>query len=165
MDRSVCPHNELYSLCTKEQPMDVYSEKTRSQVMSRIRSCGTSPEKRLSKLARSVLTKRHPIMANCRAVAGCPDLFVPSLRLAIFLDGCFFHCCPIHGHIPKSNMTYWKPKLERNAARDRKSSRRLRAQGISVWRFWEHDLKPSRIKGAAWRLSRAVMQQKRKLGK
>ena len=58
----------------------------------------------------------------------------------LFIDGCFWHGCPIHSHIPKSNETYWRPKLNRNLERDRLKEARLNQSGWKVIRFWEHDL-------------------------
>lgn len=70
---------------------------------------------------------------------GRPDIVIPNLNLAIFLDGCFFHLCPKHGRIPDSNRDYWEPKLLGNVRRDARSRRALRRMGFAVWRFWEHD--------------------------
>jgi len=120
---------------------DIFSVKKRSQIMSRIRSRGTSPELRLESLVRSLLPRHHSIQIHPANISGTPDIFVPSLRLAIFLDGCFFHRCPVHGHIPKSNRAYWKKKIERNCQRDMGTRRQLRAHGYAVWRLWEHQLK------------------------
>jgi DNA mismatch endonuclease (patch repair protein) len=61
-------------------------------------------------------------------------------RLAVFVDGCFWHACPLHGRKPGSNREYWVPKLRRNRRRDLEVSRRLRADGWSVLRIWEHRL-------------------------
>jgi G:T-mismatch repair DNA endonuclease (very short patch repair protein) len=80
-----------------------------------------------------------------RTLPGQPDVVVPSLRLAIFADGCFYHGCPEHGHVPKSNVDYWLPRLVRNRKRDRANRRVLRKMGFAVWRFWEHVLKGRRM--------------------
>lgn len=87
------------------------------------------------------LDGRWRIDSNVRELPGRPDVVVPSLRLAIFVDGCFFHRCPQHGRIPDSNVEYWKPKLEGNTVRDARDRRKLRRMGYAVWRFWEHDFK------------------------
>lgn len=117
---------------------DVFDPTKRSQVMARIRSSGTKPENRLYQMVRSILGGRRRIVRNARDIPGRPDLLIPSLGLAIFLDGCFYHGCPIHGHIPKSNGAYWAPKIARNIGRDSSNARRLRRMGYRVWRFWEH---------------------------
>ena len=74
-------------------------------------------------------------------VAGVPDFYFPRLRLAIFVDGCFWHSCPKCGHIPKANQDYWIEKLARNKRRDRLNRRTLRLQGISVLGLWECGLR------------------------
>jgi DNA mismatch endonuclease (patch repair protein) len=124
---------------------DVFTPEKRSQIMARIRSSGTSPETSLCTLVRESLGGRWRIDKNVRTLPGQPDVVIPSLRLAIFADGCFYHGCPEHGHTPKSNVDYWLPKLVRNSRRDRANRRALRRMGFAVWRFWEHELKGRRI--------------------
>lgn len=77
-----------------------------------------------------------------------PDIAFTSKRVAIFLDGCFWHGCPIHGHQPKVNQWYWSPKLERNAARDQRNVRLLEHEGWSVLRLWEHVPLDEQVKSA-----------------
>ena len=107
--------------------------------MARIRSSGTKPERYLYQTFRSALGYRWRIDTNVAELVGKPDLVVPSLSLAVFVDGCFFHSCPKHGRIPDSRQEYWKPKLEGNIRRDARVRRQLRRIGFSVWRFWSHD--------------------------
>ena len=66
------------------------------------------------------------------------DIVFPGARLAVFIDGCFWHCCPVHGTRPKANKDYWDPKLKRNVERDRTTNVRLRDAGWTVLRLWEH---------------------------
>jgi DNA mismatch endonuclease (patch repair protein) len=120
--------------------VDTFDEATRSAIMRRIRSSGTAIEDRLYEIIRDVLGPRWRIDRNVRILPGKPDVLIPSLRVAIFSDGCFYHCCPLHGHVPKSNTDYWRPKLERNRRRDRRAAHLLRAMGYAVWRFWSHEL-------------------------
>lgn len=69
-----------------------------------------------------------------------PDIAFPSKRLAVFIDGCFWHGCPEHGRpVTKRNQHYWGPKLARNKERDATQSARLEAAGWQVLRFWEHE--------------------------
>jgi DNA mismatch endonuclease (patch repair protein) len=86
---------------------------------------------------------------------GRPDFYLPGLKLVAFSDGCFWHSCPKHGHIPSDNYIYWRPKLERNQKRDRQVTRDLRKQGLIVVRVWEHDLKRSQ-ENVSRRLMRAA---------
>lgn len=67
-----------------------------------------------------------------------PDLLFTRWRVAVFVDGCFWHCCPEHGQPPKSNGGYWRPKLARNVERDAEDTAALSAAGWSVLRIWEH---------------------------
>jgi DNA mismatch endonuclease, patch repair protein len=66
------------------------------------------------------------------------DVAFPARRLAVFSDGCFWHACPEHGNKPKANTHYWRPKMERNARRDREVTLALEEAGWTVLRFWEH---------------------------
>jgi DNA mismatch endonuclease (patch repair protein) len=68
-----------------------------------------------------------------------PDIAFTRARVAVFVDGCFWHCCPEHGRQPGVNGGYWGPKLERNVARDRAADAALTAAGWSVVRVWEHE--------------------------
>jgi DNA mismatch endonuclease (patch repair protein) len=67
-----------------------------------------------------------------------PDIVFTRRRLAVFIDGCFWHRCPEHGTSPRANTHYWGPKLERNIARDQRVDQALRAAGWTVLRIWEH---------------------------
>ncbi|MGH8248471.1 MAG: hypothetical protein ACREUU_18790 [Gammaproteobacteria bacterium] len=93
---------------------------------------------------------------NRADLPGQPDVVIPSLRLVVFADGCFYHCCPQHGHLPKSNLSYWSPKLARNIRRDASTRRRLRRLGFSVWRLWEHELRGRNVGRTARRLQRGI---------
>jgi DNA mismatch endonuclease (patch repair protein) len=67
------------------------------------------------------------------------DIVFTKVKLAVFVDGCFWHSCPSHGTIPTRNADYWLPKLTRNRARDTETNRRLLDDGWAVLRFWEHE--------------------------
>ncbi len=81
--------------------------------------------------------KDHPLRLADRVVR--PDVVFTRARLAVFVDGCFWHCCPEHGNVPRANGDYWGPKLERNVARDRAVDRALADAGWRVVRVWEHE--------------------------
>src|SRR6266513_3073797 len=66
------------------------------------------------------------------------DIVFPRLRVAIFIDGCFWHSCPAHSNVPRSNQEYWTLKLEKNRRRDRNVSGALEQAGWHVVRIWEH---------------------------
>jgi len=69
------------------------------------------------------------------------DVAFPREKIAVFLDSCFWHGCPVHGAIPRNNADFWAPKLARNKERDEQGTVTLTRQGWIVLRFWEHDLK------------------------
>ncbi len=68
-----------------------------------------------------------------------PDIVFPGQRLAVFVDGCFWHGCPTHRTQPRANADFWREKVEGNRARDERDSERLAAAGWQVLRFWEHE--------------------------
>jgi DNA mismatch endonuclease, patch repair protein len=68
-----------------------------------------------------------------------PDVVFTRARVAVFVDGCFWHCCPIHGNEPKANTGYWEPKLRRNVERDVVVDEALTSEGWTVVRGWEHE--------------------------
>jgi DNA mismatch endonuclease (patch repair protein) len=104
--------------------------------MSAIRSENTKPEIALRKAlwAKGFRFRKHYGEEKI-------DIAFPKLKIAIFVDGCFWHSCPIHSHLPKSNEGYWHPKLQRNKERDKITNERLREAGWTILRFWEHELK------------------------
>ena len=115
----------------------------RSRMMRSVRSRGNrTTEGRL----RAVLTR-----AGLRGwkiqppdVLGNPDFFFTQQRVALFVDGCFWHCCRKCGHFPRTNARFWRTKLERNRRRDLATTQRLRSRGIQVIRIWEHELHAKR---------------------
>lgn len=69
-----------------------------------------------------------------------PDLVFSRARVVVFVDGCFWHACPVHATFPKANAQWWKQKLEANRLRDRDTDRRFVAAGWHVERVWEHEV-------------------------
>lgn len=67
------------------------------------------------------------------------DIVFPTSKVAVFVDGCFWHACPEHGTTPKSNESWWQAKLQRNVTRDRQSDQILQELGWKVVRVWEHE--------------------------
>ena len=118
---------------------DVFDPKKRSAVMSAIRSRGNrDTEVKLAKIFRAfgIIGWRRQ-----QRLPGRPDFVFLRVRLAVFVDGRFWHGCPAHGRNPESNQDYWLPKLSRNRKRDRAVVIELRRWGWTVLRLWEHDLK------------------------
>ena len=107
--------------------------------MSRVRQRGTDLERRL----RSALRARGlRYRANIR-LPGTPDIAIAEGKIAVFVDGCFWHGCPQHGTMPKSNRTFWRQKILRNRERDGEVDKALRGLGWKAIRVWEHDIKTS----------------------
>jgi DNA mismatch endonuclease, patch repair protein len=118
--------------------MKIKTTKVRSRIMASIRGSGNkSTELRLASIMR-----RHGIYGWRRnyPIYGRPDFVFPSIRLAVFVDGCFWHACPVHGRQPLSNGEFWSAKLEANRRRDGNVSATLMFHGWTVLRFWEHEL-------------------------
>lgn len=81
--------------------------------------------------------KNLPVRASGRVVR--PDIVFTRAGLAVFVDGCFWHACPMHATQPRVNSQYWRPKLARNVARDRAVDEALAEAGWHVLRAWEHE--------------------------
>jgi DNA mismatch endonuclease (patch repair protein) len=120
--------------------------------MAKVRTRDTSPELALrSELHRRRLrfrVDRSPLV-GLRSRA---DIVFGPARVAVYVDGCFWHCCPEHRSMPKANKEYWEQKLARNVERDAEVDRRLNENGWQVIRVWEHET----AEGAADRVERAV---------
>ncbi len=117
---------------------DVFTKKKRSEVMSRIRGRGN----RETELALLHILRLHRVTGWRRnlSIFGKPDFVFPVFRVAVFVDGCFWHGCPKHSNMPVNNRAFWKKKLSANKARDRFVNRELRRKKWRVVRIWEHEL-------------------------
>lgn len=112
---------------------------TRSEIMGSVRTKNSGAEQALrSALHRSGLRFRLHKRNEGIAV----DIVFIQSKVAVFVDGCFWHGCPRHATFPKTNQGYWLPKLAENKLRDKKQSDRLRRAGWKVMRVWEHDCLP-----------------------
>lgn len=123
---------------------DFLTQKQRSNLMSKIRGRNTRPE----------IALRHALWAMGiryrlkSTLPGKPDIVVTKYKTAIFVDGCFWHHCPIHGHFPSSNKQFWRQKLNANMARDKRVTKSLKSAGWHVLRLWEHEVTKSADKVA-----------------
>lgn len=125
----------------------------RSRNMAAIRRADTAPELKLrGAIHRRGLRFRKDYAIRLEGRLVRPDIAFTKARLAVFLDGCFWHGCPEHGRPPKSNRDYWVPKLNRNAERDVEQTALLERGGWSVVRIWEH----TRLEEAVSRVSEAL---------
>jgi len=160
---------------------DVFSIRKRSEVMSRIRSRGNKDtELALARLLRAhkISGWRRQVEIRGRAVAAVcdrrktsgahraplqrpafrvrPDFVFAKLKVAVFVDGCFWHGCPRHCSQPANNRAFWREKLAANRTRDRKVNRALRAAGWRVVRIWEHALARKREARLVAKLRKAL---------
>ncbi len=111
-----------------------------SAVMSRIRSRDTGPEMAIRRIlhARGLRYRVDmpiPVEPKCSRA----DIVFTRARLAVYVDGCFWHRCPEHGTSPKANAEWWQAKLDRNVRRDRQTDRTLTDADWRVIRIWEHE--------------------------
>jgi DNA mismatch endonuclease (patch repair protein) len=121
-------------------PYPAPADAATSKRMSRNRKRDTRPE-RAVRSALHVRGLRFRVDHRLRLpeLAVRPDIVFTRVRLAVFIDGCFWHACPEHGTAPTRNVEYWAPKLRRNAERDRRVDRALAEAGWIVLRAWEHE--------------------------
>jgi DNA mismatch endonuclease, patch repair protein len=129
---------------------DRISKQVRSRIMSSIRSKDTKPE---IAIRRALWMKGYRYRTQFGAEK--IDIAFLSRKIAIFVDGCFWHGCPTHSNQPKTNQGYWFPKLKKNIQRDIETNARLKAQGWTVLRFWEHEI--GNIDGIVHRVGAALL--------
>lgn len=156
---------------------DIFTKAKRSDVMSRIRSRGNAAtEVALVHVFRTQditgwrrhLEIRVPAGTGVKAATKSagrtppkrpfrvrPDFVFPKRRLALFVDGCFWHGCPQHGTKPRGNAAFWRKKFAANRARDLRVTRMLRRHGWRVLRIWEHELRWPKSRGKTVAVSEA----------
>jgi len=106
---------------------DLYGPEVRSRVMSRIRKTDSGPEVKLRKALYALGVRGWRLRAK---LPGTPDLVFRKAKVAVFVDGCFWHACPRCAiPRPRSNRSYWHPKIDRNVARDKRVGKELRSLG------------------------------------
>jgi DNA mismatch endonuclease, patch repair protein len=119
-----------------------------------VRTSGTEAELLLRRaLWHSGLRYR---LRTTKALPGKPDIVFPGARLAVFVDGCFWHGCPIHYQAPQANASFWCDKLAVNVARDRRVDKQLQALGWTVVRVWEHAVRPPELAQTMHRIEAAL---------
>lgn len=123
--------------------MDTVPETVRSRIMRQVKGTGNkSTEQVFAKLLREHSIKGWRRNMN---IFGRPDFIFPRAKIAIFIDGCFWHGCNRHCRYPASRSVYWHKKIARNQTRDKLVGKELRRRGWRVLRLWEHDLAGGRI--------------------
>ena len=126
---------------------DIKTQESRSYNMSRIAGKDTKPEELVR---RYLFSKGFRYRKNVRKLPGSPDLVLPKYRTVIFVNGCFWH-----GHEgckyfvwPKSNVEFWRQKIETNISRDQRKETQLRDMGWNVLVVWECELRPPKRQGS-----------------
>lgn len=128
---------------------------TRSEIMKRVKQKNTAAELAL-RSALHGLGLRYRLHRRIEGVV--VDVVFPTAKVAVFVDGCFWHGCPLHATFPKSNQSYWLPKLAENKERDQRQSEKLSTTGWTVIRLWEHECLPTTGKTAR-RIAQAVSRR------
>ncbi|PJA29542.1 MAG: very short patch repair endonuclease [candidate division Zixibacteria bacterium CG_4_9_14_3_um_filter_46_8] len=123
--------------------VDTFSKTDRSRIMARVKSRNSKS----TELRFISILKDKGITGWVRnyKLTGKPDFAFSRLKIAIFIDGCFWHGCPNHCRMPSSNMDYWNNKIEKNKIRDKKIKKALRMKGWQVIRIWEHEIKSGKL--------------------
>lgn len=117
--------------------MDIYDKEKRSEIMSKVKTKNTKPE---------ILLRKHLYASGIRGyrvnykILGTPDIVFTKYKLALFVDGCFWHGCPVCYKEPKTQKEFWYGKLNENINRDKRVNNKLKENGWQVLRLWEHEV-------------------------
>jgi DNA mismatch endonuclease (patch repair protein) len=119
--------------------VDTFSKSERSRIMASVKSrnAKSTELKFISLLKENGITgwrRNYPL-------TGKPDFVFSRCKMAVFIDGCFWHGCARHCRMPSSNVNYWNTKIEKNKIRDKKITKALKMKGWQVIRIWEHEIK------------------------
>lgn len=117
--------------------MDKLSKESRSNIMKSIKSVS-----QLENIVASALWHRgYRFRRNSKSLFGKPDLSIKKYKVVIFIDSCFWHFCPKHGRVPKSNTEYWNSKFKKNKKRDEIVNAYYKEKAWNLLRVWEHEFK------------------------
>ncbi|WP_437073183.1 very short patch repair endonuclease [Streptomyces sp. enrichment culture] len=138
MDTS--PHAPSGSEAAWSPPVGSWaSSAARRRNMQAIRSRDTTPERLVRSLVHARGLRYRVAARPLPDLRRTADLVFRPTKVAVFIDGCYWHGCPDHYVAPRTNVGYWSDKVARNVARDRDTDERLQAAGWTVLRFWEHE--------------------------
>jgi DNA mismatch endonuclease (patch repair protein) len=134
--------------------VDVFSPEKRSEIMARV----LGRDNKATEFAMLAVLRRHQIKGWRRhpRLFGKPDFVFAKQRVALFVDGCFWHGCPKHSSRPATNRVFWAKKLAGNRSRDRLVVETLRRRGWKVLRIWQHELCKRGELGLVRRIRRAL---------
>lgn len=133
---------------------DIYDSAKRSAIMSRVRGTGN----RSTELRLIAIFQKYAISGWRRnqQLPGRPDFIFRRERVAVFVDGCFWHRCPVHGSRPVANALFWEKKLNANVSRDTLVNKVLQRMGWQVLRVWQHEITKANESGLVSRLRQAL---------
>lgn len=117
---------------------DVLTPDQRKLNMSRIRAKNTGPEAKIRKMLSAKGIRGYRLHYK---LSGKPDIVFTKKKIAIFIDGCFWHKCPVDFQEPETRKEFWMKKIQSNVDRDKKVNKQLKAEGWIVLRFWEHEVR------------------------
>jgi DNA mismatch endonuclease, patch repair protein len=109
----------------------------RSKIMGSIKAVS----KLENMVTEELWSRGYRIRRNVRSLKGTPDIAIKKYKVVVFIDSCFWHLCPIHGKIPKSNVEFWTGKLTRNQERDKEVTEYYKGKGWNILRLWEHEIR------------------------
>lgn len=123
--------------------MDTFTKAERSRIMASVKSRNNKS----TELRFITILKDKGIKGWRRnyPLTGKPDFVFPRLKIAVFIDGCYWHGCPSHCRMPSTNISYWNNKIEKNKIRDKKTTKALKMKGWQVIRIWEHEIKTGKL--------------------
>jgi DNA mismatch endonuclease, patch repair protein len=116
---------------------DNLTKEQRTKNMKAIRS----QSKLENRVSRELWKKGIRFRKNVKSLPGKPDIAIKKYKVVIFIDSCFWHVCPSHGNMPKSNQEYWLKKLKRNQERDKEINKYYLENDWELLRIWEHEFK------------------------
>ena len=116
---------------------DKITKEQRSKVMQSIRA----QSKLENQVSKALWKKGLRFRKNVRSLYGTPDISIKKYKLVIFIDSCFWHSCPLHGKMPKSNQEFWQKKLQRNVEHDKEVTSYYLDKRWNIMRIWEHDIR------------------------
>ncbi|SFB98868.1 T/G mismatch-specific endonuclease [Bacillus sp. OV322] len=116
---------------------DKFSKETRSRIMGSIKR----RSKLEDKVSKALWKKGIRFRKNEKSLYGTPDISIKTFKIVIFIDSCFWHVCPEHFKMPKSNLDFWIKKVNSNIERDKRVTDYYNKKGWNILRIWEHELK------------------------
>lgn len=116
---------------------DKITPEQRSKVMQSIHA----QSKLENQVSKALWKKGLRFRKNVHNLYGTPDISIKKYKLVIFIDSCFWHSCPLHGKMPKSNQEFWQKKLQRNVEHDKEVTSYYLDKGWNIMRIWEHDIR------------------------